>query len=694
MIKKFAKLNLCILSLIVFNNSIAQITSGNAFLPAIQTGQLQAADVMCVSENGKVLLTTSSVGDETLIWNLRSGKLLKKIRSSGCKFLSVSESGGIAVLGSVASIKWFDLYTCEMLGEVIARGVITDVAINAKGTQVAIGIYDQGVHIIDLKKRLIIKKLLDTTAALGTISGVKFLKNDSLLAYSFFNGQINIYNTQNWILNNQYNFNGLVKNMAFTKDAEWGLYNEGTDSVFLFHNKSGKVLSSWGVKSAFYNMPLDVSSDGHWGVAGSDDGYVTLIDLTNNSVAREIKAHQSQVSAVKFTPDAKYFISAGLDGAIKQFSIYNEKSPVDIGLVNSEISNIVYEGHGNNVLYFGANTLNLFDLKMSSLHSIAKINSENVAPQDDLKDILGIVSNGIFGFDPYSHHIAKASKSSFCLVGFDNYSTLFDVSTSNVKIEKIQGIAPFCIASSGNYALFSSLDGSKILHYDLKNNKLSGSFPKVDNMNVLCISADGKKGYSSYKDNSIAIWDLTTVCRQIKNLKSKENGVILSMIISSDNNRMYVSRSGGIIEMWDIKNFKLIKSFGQQSFMNTSMQLTDKVKIADEFKQMAFSIAFSSSHLSLDDSSGLLMYALNMGTIFLYDIRNDHTKILSINPKSEIKHVEIKPGGQYAYIQYDNNAIDYFDLNNETVKSTFIPVNQSDFIEITPDNYYFATKNP
>ena len=67
---------------------------------------------------------------------------------------------------------------------------------------------------------------------------------------------------------------------------------------------------------------VDITRDGRYMVTGGSDQEVRLWDLNSGELLGEGKGHSGDITNVKFSPDAKQFVSVGTDGGIFVWNVY------------------------------------------------------------------------------------------------------------------------------------------------------------------------------------------------------------------------------------------------------------------------------------------------------------------------------------------------------------------------------------
>lgn len=156
---------------------------------------------------------------------------------------------------------------------------------------------------------------------------------------------------------------------------------------------------------------------------------------------------------------------------------------------------------------------------------------------------------------------------------------------------------------------------------------------------------------------------------------------ILSIHISSNNERLIGIRENGNIEVWDLAKKKLLHNapkieklgFGKgihSSFENASNSLyflTDGKPQLFKFSCTTFSLDSISlpeadySALVLDEQKSIICLGDNKGGLLFYDLKNKSTNHISVTSKGKITDITLLPGNKSEYLI--TSGIDMFVVN-------------------------------
>jgi tricorn protease-like protein len=330
----------------------------------IQNCKSVEIDALALTKDKRYLLSTNSIVDETCFWDIKLGKLLRKIGSSG-SFLGISDDAKTGLICTKFMAQWYDLETGKLIGKVMTTGFITSAAISPDARYAAVGVYNLGINIIDLKKSRIIKQLKDSSAT--NILGLSFIKNGTLLSSAESGGNVKLFSTRDWNLSEEINMNSFLQNIVFDDNAKFCFYNEGSDSVFLFDLEKKNIANRFQTNESFFKMALSITTNGLIGVAGSDEGKINVWNLKENFTMNSIDGHQKKVTAIVISNDGKLLVSGGSDNCIKLWDVEQKKQIKTLTPTENLIRNICLIKDKNRLIYTFNNVINILELTTGNL---------------------------------------------------------------------------------------------------------------------------------------------------------------------------------------------------------------------------------------------------------------------------------------------------------------------------------------
>lgn len=116
---------------------------------------------------------------------------------------------------------------------------------------------------------------------------------------------------------------GRVAKVIFSPDSR-ALVSIGTDDTLMLCDRQGTCETQRAFRTGFRTAAF--SSDGRYLAAGTNDGTLILRKLDTDQVAF-VTAHAHWVLALRFSPNGKELVTAGMDGEIKRWRI-NDLEPL------------------------------------------------------------------------------------------------------------------------------------------------------------------------------------------------------------------------------------------------------------------------------------------------------------------------------------------------------------------------------
>ena len=137
-----------------------------------------------------------------------------------------------------------------------------------------------------------------------------FSNDSKLLAFLGYAGNDYVKNLETF---EDVPINGtFLDDIKFSPSNTW-LFGRHGQAIIYMNTKTGKVTEI--AKCGDYGMPLLVFNEERV-ITGCSDGRVQFIDITLGQEVLSIKAHDSEIIALKLSPDAKHLLTVSRkDGA-------------------------------------------------------------------------------------------------------------------------------------------------------------------------------------------------------------------------------------------------------------------------------------------------------------------------------------------------------------------------------------------
>lgn len=182
-----------------------------------------------------------------------------------------------------------------------------------------------------------------------------------------------------------------------------------------------------------------------------------------------------------------------------------------------------------------------------------------------------------------------------------------------------------CLAISLDSKILAAGNGldADIKLWDLSNGQLLATLKGHANVNCLAFSPDGKFLVSGGHDRRVIMWD---VAKQTLawTLHERKEGCFETVAFSKDGMKLFVGDAAGKLEVWDLKERKVIKIY----------------PLKDQARPLT-SVAFSASR-------GLAATGSSDSTIKLWRLSDGkEIQILKHSPFHEVTHMAFSPDGRY-----------------------------------------------
>jgi WD40 repeat protein/tRNA A-37 threonylcarbamoyl transferase component Bud32 len=487
------------------------------------------------SPDGKYLLTSSSHGNRTIIWEAGRWTMLRVLPNptNALSFL-FSPDGRKFIIAEPLSA--WDLATGKQVSDEIDQ--------DYRANRVAIS--PDGSHIVGLQ------------------SGTR--------AY--------FYKTGDWAKGGKPELIAVkeahryfARDVAFSPDGR--MVATGSEDIALWDVETQTILARFEHTDNVWSLAF--SRDGRWLVSTHGDGAILLWDITERRRFANFNEHSDTVMALRFSHDGKCVASAGKDqsmilwnaetGTKKATLILNEFALLRFG---EGIININFSDDGNSLIGVSNNQVLLSDIASLRSRIIFNDNPKKgewvsaVSP-----DFRWIATNrAVYKFAD-GQKIAEFDRElsdtglSFNAMAFspDGRWLLMASFTGNVNIwdtqdwhiaaeEKMPDTRLGKVAFSPDSSMFvtGSLDGEVRLWQTmpLRQAGLLGKHQSI--VLALAFSPDGSEVVSSGDDRTIALWDVER--RKLKTYIGQQNASVTSLAISPDGQRLACGGQDNVVRIY------------------------------------------------------------------------------------------------------------------------------------------------
>jgi WD40 repeat protein/uncharacterized caspase-like protein len=268
--------------------------------------------------NGRTLATASN--DQTIrLWDAASGSEIRSLpgRSISRSSIDFTPDGqSLATGGDKEPVKLWDVATGHEL-RTLPTGLteeIDSVAFSPDGRTMVAGNDDGTIDFWDLASGNNPRTLL-TGHSDKPITTVAFSPDGRTLASAGWDEMIRLWDVASGSERTLAGHTGWIGSVAFSPDgrtlASNGIITDTT--VRLWDVATGSELHN--TNAGFLASSLAISPDGRTLAAGTQDNAIKLWDVASGRELQSLTGHTDAVQSVAFSPDSRWLISSGNDGA-------------------------------------------------------------------------------------------------------------------------------------------------------------------------------------------------------------------------------------------------------------------------------------------------------------------------------------------------------------------------------------------
>jgi WD40 repeat protein len=664
---------------------------------SIQTGHASAILDLEFSPDGKILASCGA-DNKIVLWDMISSKQMNILSGHNGIVNSISINPTKNIIASASddgTVKIWRYPSGELLKTYdFFKEKVKSVGFSPNGENLACG--SNYIYIIDINTD---KSEKLSQQAKKTFNSLAYSKDSKYLAFGEKAYKKNyIYNLSSKTIEKKIKIKS--NEIIFSEDGSF-IYVAGEKGILLKKRikkeKKSKEHEFKQLSNYTWNSFNSAILFKNYLIAANKDNLIYIYNKKTGKRLEILKAHNDEVRALAVNTKGNYIASAGKDRKIILWNIDERKiiKTLEGGAIST--NSISFTNDGNSMfIAYADGSFKTWDLASKTNINYAK-------------------------FD-------EGIKQRFYTVEKD-YSTQ---STSNplykekilIKVDRIKldKYSDEIAAEYENIALWKTNNSEKIKR---KINKKSSDYKNyflVDTANIISVRTNATRSQKYSLLNHLKIREKEEVfsiivnsCKleenkkelKIKKVKSfKIKGNIYYKTISSNGDLLLILKSNkekSIAEVWDIKLQKKIntKEFNtkvkQFDISNKNKYITiinnEGVLILnyDDFKQVARVNGTAPIIFSNDDK--YLAYTNAEKELILFDVENKQTKF-QIKTHHQTKISDIKFNDKYNFIatsSYDG-LIKFWEFNTGKLLTSMAVFKDNDFIYISPENYYFSTK--
>ena len=638
--------------------------------PVVQTGHSRWIYAIAFSHDGK-LLVTGSMDNTAKLWDLETGYEIRTFSGHSGAVFSVSLSPDKKFLATGSDDNTAKLWNLETGAEIyrFARhsAEVKSVCFSPDGKLLATGSNDKTAKLWNLKTGEEIRSFTGHTGDVNTVSfspdgkylitggrdetaKLWYLKTGKEIKTIPWSGMEKRYGI---IL--LYN-SSAVYPMDFSTDGKLMLTASYDDTVRLWSMESGKKIRSFATGDSSLLVSVSFSPDKKLFATASQDSAAKIWHIETGKELRSFHGSTTFFSTVSFSPDGKLLAAGCFNGTVK---LWNIESGQEIRTLTGQLSEVYAVSFSPNGKYLASgsddNFARLWNLETSEPiytfegHS-GELNFLTFSPNNKY-----LLTLNRWTFPPSLRHANP-----------DGTAKLWDIKSKKeiYTIGDDYKVTSAAFSPEGKF-MATGINNNTVVLWNIDTGKAIRSFEGHSQyINSMSFSPDGKLLATGSDDNTIKVWNVETgeeICSftgKIFRMKS---------VCFSPSGKLLAAVDWDTAKVWDLNTGKEIRAFIVDSWLNSK------------------SIEFS------PDGAYLASVA-----------HNNSAKIFNINTGNEFKNftghsyavtsVDFSHDGNLLATSSADATVKLWEVNTGKQTASLICIGAGDYVAVTPENYYKASK--
>lgn len=320
---------------------------------------------------------------------------------------------------------------------------------------------------------------------------------------------------------------------------------------------------------------------------------------------RVYAGHYDDITAVSWSNDSRFILSASKDMTARIFSLHSEDKHVKMSLA----------GHRDYVVKA------FFDESQEKIYTVSKDGAiirweyterpgEEDLPEEEKTMSWRIISKNFFHSDAAVKCCTFHSKSNLFIVGFNNGEFRLYEMPSFTLIQQLSmganGISTITVNGSGEWIAFGSKALGQLLVYEWQSEsyilRQQGHF---DSMNALSYSPDGSRIVTASDDGKIKIWDIVSgFCLATFD---QHQSSVTGVAFAKKGQVMFSSSLDGTVRAWDLirfRNFRTFTSTNRLQFSSVAVDPSGEIVVAGSLDNFDIQVWSVQTSQLLDELSG------------------------------------------------------------------------------------------
>lgn len=419
----------------------------------------------------------------------------------------------------------------------------------------------------------------------GGVLSLAFSPNQKFLAIGDMNGEIRLYQVDNWKqLNIFTGHTDWVSAVAFNHDGSILASGSEDQTIKLWNITTGQCLKTLlGHEQGIWSLVF--SSDEKVLVSGSDDKTVKIWDISNGQCLKTLPGHQNMVRVAVLSPDSKVLVSGSVDKTLKLWDMNTGQCLKTLQKHNEGIWSVAISPNGK-ILASGSGdrTIQLWDMQTGECLQTLRGHSDwvmsvafsrdgqilasgswdhtvklwNVNSGKCLKTLLGHNSMiRAVAFSPDDQILATGSN--------DQTLKLWRVATGQC-LKTVQGYGNriWSIALSPDGQMLASSSNRTVKLWNINTGECFRTLIGHRNeIKTVAWSPDGCTVASGSEDKKIKIWDIQTgECQQTL---SGHTNWIWAVAWSPDGCTLASGSRDHTVKLWDVQTGECLRTLHEEN---------------------------------------------------------------------------------------------------------------------------------
>ncbi|MCU0461212.1 MAG: hypothetical protein MUF36_04245 [Bacteroidales bacterium] len=458
------------------------------------------------------------------------------------------------------------------------------------------------------------------------------------------------------------------------------------DSTFLFDASDGKLLHTYEApikriynrfeenEQIVYSCCFSPDGKKFFIVTGKSNS-LKIYDVNNGNLILNLTGSSMPLSEAVFSPDARYLLSKSFDEipTAKIWDLYNGK--ILHGFVGHEWSNAGYDKEGRSIHTF-----------YQSAHGITTVNKWNPASGERLSTV-DLKADSVSGFSPDNKALIAIDKG--------NIAKILDAETGEQihSLSKSVGLASKAYYSPDGKIIITSSEFNFANIWDAETGKFMRPLRGLDE------DGDSIKLQTYTYIEKLDIETGNPVIDSILQIFEKP------FIFSSDSKILISGGDNNLLQrIWNIENGSLVNNFyGRRAAINpdgTRVLIFDMAE--DEFSEVPkiWDITANKLLFTLEadpfqritasfSPDGKNILTVSHDSVKIWDAQNGKLKT-PVYFQGTFYDIDWK---NEKLVVHDNSRLVIYNIRTGEQLCSLIAIDSTDYLALTPDNYYMGTKN-